>query len=133
MQDRMTKLRILQVEDDPDILEISRLALTLVGGHEVFQFVDGNEAIRNAPGIGPDVLLLDVMMPALSGRQTLAGLRALAACAQTPAFFMTARAGGDDLDDLRTDGVAGILHKPFDPMTLARQIARALSEGAGPA
>src|SRR5690606_29886463 len=35
---QMTRLRILQVEDDPDILEISRLALELVGGHDVFQF-----------------------------------------------------------------------------------------------
>jgi Response regulator containing CheY-like receiver, AAA-type ATPase, and DNA-binding domains len=122
----MTKLRILQVEDDPDILEISRLALELVGGHEVFQFADGTEAIRKAPEIAPDVLLLDMTMPGLTGAETLAGLRRLTACAATPAFFMTGRTETRDLVALRADGVAGILHKPFDPMTLSRQITGAL-------
>ncbi|MCB1388121.1 MAG: response regulator [Rhodobacteraceae bacterium] len=125
------KLRILQVEDDPDILEISRVALELVGGHEVFQFAEGREAIRNAAEIAPDVILLDVMMPGMTGEETLAGLRKVRDCETTPAFFMTARATSGDHDELMHRGVLGVLHKPFDPMTLSEQIAGALRDGRG--
>lgn len=123
----MPKMKILQVEDDEDILEISRMALELIGGLEVHQFVDGNVAISQAEAIQPDVLLLDVMMPKMSGEETLAGLRRVAACAETPAFFMTAKSSANSVESLFKLGVVDVLMKPFDPLTLAEQITGAVA------
>ncbi len=118
----MNKLRILHVEDDPDILEISRIALETIGGHEVHQFNNGAEAISRAVEIAPDVFLLDVMMPGMSGEQTLAALRQLPECRPIPAIFMTAKAQESEVAKLRAVGAIDVIVKPFDPMTLAMQI-----------
>jgi CheY-like chemotaxis protein len=123
----MTKLRILHVEDDPDILEISRIALETIGGHEVHQFSGGAEAIGNAAAIAPDVFLLDVMMPGMSGEQTLAALRQLPECRTIPAIFMTAKAQENEVTKLRAAGAIDVIVKPFDPMALAAQIEALLA------
>ena len=105
------KLRILQVEDDPDILEISRVALELVGGHEVFQFAEGREAIRNAAEIAPDVILLDVMMPGMTGEETLAQLRAIS---PTTAVLLSSGYSQSTLPQrLKELGATGFIAKPY--------------------
>lgn len=114
--------RVLHVEDDPDIQEIAKIALEIVGGLEVHQFSSGAEAIAAAPGIRPDLFLLDVMMPNMNGEQTLAHLRDLPGFAGTPAIFMTAKAQINEIDALKQLGAAGVIVKPFDPMTLADQL-----------
>ena len=114
--------RILHVEDDPDIREIALVALEVVGGLTVDQCASGPEALQRAPGIAPDLLLLDVMMPGMSGEDTLAGLRAMPQFAATPAIFMTAKAQPAEVEKLRQLGAAEVITKPFDPMTLADQV-----------
>ncbi|WP_127104462.1 response regulator [Pararhodobacter zhoushanensis] len=126
----MTRLRILQVEDDHDILDISKIALEAIGGHEVFQFSDGNEAIAKAEEISPDLILLDVLMPRLSGQETLEQLRSLPKCKQVPVIFMTAKTQEEVVNRLRDIGAAGIVIKPFDPIALSADIANILSSTA---
>jgi DNA-binding response OmpR family regulator len=114
--------KILHVEDDPDILEIARLALEMVGGLQVTQFSDGNLAIAESHSSQYDLILLDQMMPSINGKDTLAGLRKIPHFATTPAVFMTAQST-DATKQLivDTDAVA-VVAKPFDPMTLADQL-----------
>ena len=116
--------RILHVEDDEDILMIARLALADLGGFEVMQCASGAEAIEKAAAFGPDLLLLDYMMPQMNGMQTLQALRERPATAQVPAIFMTAKAMETIEGDMEGLGVLGRINKPFDPVTLPSDIRR---------
>ena len=116
--------KIVHVDDDPDIREISRIALELVGGLEVVQFASGQEVLAGAVAAQPDVFLLDVMMPGMNGEETLKHLRAMPEFATTPAIFMTAKAQHSDIDKLKAAGALDVIVKPFDPMQLAADIIR---------
>ncbi|HWP94238.1 MAG TPA: response regulator [Gammaproteobacteria bacterium] len=119
----MTGLRrILCAEDDPDIRLVIELALARVGGYEVRMCADGAETLAAAQAFHPDIILLDVMMPGLDGPATLAALRA--AGIRAPVAFMTAKAMPDDVRTLAALGIAGVITKPFDPMTLADEVYR---------
>lgn len=121
-------ITILHVEDDDDIREIAEMALALSGDFEVLQCASGEAALALAPDVQPDVLLLDMMMPGLTGCETLAQLRKMPHLANVPAIFMTARAQHADIEKLRSTGAADVISKPFDPMTLGDQIKRILQE-----
>ena len=115
--------RILHVEDEPDIREIIRLVLRLIGRFEVQSCADGEQALLAAPRFQPDMILMDVMMPGMSGPETLARLRALAEPVDAPVIFMTAKSRMEDFGGLLALGAVDILSKPFDPLTVSEQIA----------
>ena len=114
--------RVMCVEDDADIRMILDFSLASVGGYEVCSCAGGLEAVRMAPQFKPELVLLDVMMPDLSGPETLAALRALPCMAGVPVVFLTAKAMPDELEQLLQHGATGLIVKPFDPMTLPQDI-----------
>lgn len=116
--------RVLVAEDDPDILAVVALALGRVGGMAVTCCQDGVAALNQVPAVLPDLVLLDVMMPELDGLETLARLRLDPRTAAIPVVFMTARVQPRDLESYRARGAAGVIAKPFDPMTLAQQLRK---------
>lgn len=122
--------RVLYVEDDPDIRAIARMALEVLGGFEVRICASGPEAVAAPTSFAPDIVVLDVMMPRMDGRTTLAELRRVAGLERVPAVFVTAKVEPDDVERYRESGVIGVIKKPFDPLTLADQI-RSLAESAG--
>lgn len=115
--------KILYVEDDPDIQDVAKMALEMVGGYTLCVCSSGPEAIDAAPGFRPDLILLDVMMPDMDGPTTLTHLRALADLAHTPAVFMTAKVMPSDIAHYKAMGAVDVIAKPFDPMVLATRIA----------
>jgi CheY-like chemotaxis protein/HPt (histidine-containing phosphotransfer) domain-containing protein len=117
--------RILYVEDEPDIRTIALAVLRKRGGYEVTACASGREAIAAAPTARADLILLDVMMPGMDGPTTLAALRELPETAATPVIFMTAKVMSADVAHLRGLGALEVIAKPFDPLTLAQQVARA--------
>jgi CheY-like chemotaxis protein len=119
-------LRLLHVEDDRDIREVAKMALMLSGAFDVLQCASGEDALEQAPGFDPEVLLLDVMMPGMTGPETLAALRKLEQFHTTPAIFMTARAQPAEVDALKALSALTVIVKPFDPITLGDQILAAL-------
>jgi two-component system, OmpR family, response regulator len=114
--------RILYVEDEPDIRFVAEMALQAVGGFTVISCASGQEALAVAPQARADLLLLDVMMPAMDGPGTLAALRCLAATAQTPVIFMTAKVQAAEVAAYKALGALDVIAKPFDPMTLSARI-----------
>ena len=106
------------MDDDPDIRELVKLALETVGGFIVTQLASGTEALEIAHKIDADLFLFDVMMPEISGPETLARLRAYPRLSEIPAVFLTATAAPKDLEELNIPGVAAVIAKPFDPITL---------------
>jgi CheY-like chemotaxis protein len=119
----MAELRkILHVDDDEDIRVITKMALELVGGLEVYQCASGPQAIAEAASFAPDLFLLDYMMPKMNGEETLLALRQIPTLEDVPAIFMTARAQTEVADTLKRRGALEVITKPFDPMELAAQI-----------
>jgi len=123
----MTKLKILHVEDDLDIQEIAKLSLETIGGFEVLQCASGKQALAEVLEFAPDLFLLDMMMPEMSGDEVLKNLRELPGLQDTPTIFMTARAQRKEIVDLKSLGAIEVILKPFDPMTLPDQIKTAVS------
>ena len=123
----MTMLKILHVEDDLDIQEIAKLSLETIGGFEVLQCASGKQALSEVLDFAPDLFLLDMMMPEMSGDVVLLNLRKLPGLQDTPAIFMTARAQRNEIVDLKALGAIEVILKPFDPITLPDQIKTALS------
>ncbi|EEB84577.1 response regulator [Roseobacter sp. GAI101] len=120
----MTKL--LHVDDDDDIREVTKIALEIFDDFELMQCASGEEALRAVGEFIPDVLLLDVMMPGLTGPQTLEKIRMMPGLAEVPVIFLTARTATDENKELWDLGALEVMNKPFDPMLLSQQIKTAL-------
>jgi two-component system, OmpR family, response regulator len=110
--------KIMMVDDEPHIRRIGELSLRGVGKWQVVLAGSGREAIELAEKEQPDVILLDVMMPGMDGPATLAELRNTQQTAMIPVIFLTAKAQRHEVERYRLLGAAGVLTKPFDPMTL---------------
>jgi CheY-like chemotaxis protein len=118
----MTDIRILHVDDEPDIREVIEIALGLDPAFVLRSCESGVEALATAAYWKPDIILLDVMMPVMDGPATLARLRENPGTADIPIIFMTARAQSREVDRFRALGAIGVIAKPFDPMTLAASV-----------
>jgi CheY-like chemotaxis protein len=120
-------LKVLIIDDDPDVRRIAHLCLTQFGHMEVVEAGNADEGLRRAVEYQPDVILLDIMMPRVDGLATIRALRDEPATAAVPVVFLTAKSTDEGAALLRTTGARGILSKPFDPTTLAAQL-RAILE-----
>jgi CheY-like chemotaxis protein len=114
--------RIMHIEDDPSIQEVARVALEIVGGFTVMSCSSGAEGLENLEAFAPQLILLDVMMPGMDGPETLARLRRTDFAAKLPVVFMTAKVQSQEIAEYHQLSAAGVIVKPFDPMTLADQI-----------
>lgn len=117
-----TLMRILYVEDEPDIQAVARLALEAVGSFTVRVCSSGPEAIAATGEFVPDLILLDVMMPGMDGPTTLQSLRALPASSGIPVIFLTAKVQPAEVVQLKSYGALDVIAKPFDPMKLSDQV-----------
>jgi CheY-like chemotaxis protein len=118
--------RILIIDDDDDIREVAALTLEMVAGWEVVTANSGANGIQQARDENPDAILLDVMMPGMDGPTTFQELQKLPQTAGIPVILLTAKVQGADQKRFAALGVAAILFKPFDPLTLAQQMSAAL-------
>ena len=118
-------LRLLFVDDDPDIRTIVQLALGLDPGMAVTVAASAAEALAALTAAAPDAALLDVTMPDMDGPTLFAAMRARVPA--LPVIFMTAHGRDHEVTALRAVGAAGVIVKPFEPLTLARQVRTLLS------
>ena len=114
--------RILYVEDDQDIQAITTMVLKGIHGFILEACSSGNEAMHKAVTFKPDLILLDVMMPGIDGPATFVELRKFPSLELTPVVFMTAKVQPEEVQGYLNLGAAGVIAKPFDPMTLADQL-----------
>lgn len=118
----MSTHRVLHVEDEPDIREVVAASLGLDGNYRVRSCGSGKEALTIAPEWLPDIILLDVVMPGMDGPTTLARLKSTARTTGIPVVFFTARFRNGEEEWFRSLGAAGVIPKPFDPMTLGELV-----------
>ena len=123
----MTK-RVLHVDDDPDIREIISLSLEGIGGFKVKSCASAMEAMSAVEKFGPDVALLDLMMPEIDGEQLFEMLSQRRNVSQLPVIFITAQAMEETKQRLLSKGALDVISKPFDPLTLPGQITALLDK-----
>jgi CheY-like chemotaxis protein len=122
----VTTRRILVVDDDDDIREITRLALEVMGGWTVTEADRGAAALISVREERPDVILLDVMMPEMDGPTTLLALEADPVTRGVPVILLTAKVQAGLRQVWEGLPVRGVIGKPFNPMTLTSDIERYL-------
>lgn len=118
--------KILIIDDEDDIREVAALSLESVAGWEVVMASSGAQGILRATEIQPDAILLDVMMPGMDGPTTFRELRKNPATSAIPVLLLTAKVQSTDQRRFADLGVEAILFKPFDPLTLSKQISDVL-------
>lgn len=123
--------RIMCVEDDPDLRMLIEFSLGQVGGFELCLCPGGRAALEEAPRFKPDLVLLDVMMPDLTGPETLAELRQQPLMKGIPVVFMTAKAMPDEVEHLLQYGATGVIVKPFDLVALPQNLRIYWEHGRG--
>ena len=131
-EDNLRELsRILHVEDEPDIQELVRIALGVVGGFEIEQADSGQAAIAAVNRRLPDMILLDQMMPNMSGDETLQELKKIPGFEKVVCVFLSAKVNSAE-PEKRADGIT-TLRKPFDIAKLKGQLQAIWRENTGEA
>lgn len=115
--------RILVIDDEADLREVTQTSLELVGGHDVLTAGSGRDGLELAIREQPDAILLDVMMPGLDGPGTVELLRADDRTRHIPIVLLTAKAQTAERQRLAQLDVQGVMAKPFDPISLPEQLA----------
>jgi DNA-binding response OmpR family regulator len=123
-------MKVLLVEDEPDLQLITSLALE-DDGHRVVAVGDGIRAIEYALHEVFDVVLLDVMLPQVDGFTICARLKANPRTAYLPVIFLTARSQEIEVQKGLSIGARGYIVKPYDIFTLSARVAAILNDHEG--
>jgi two-component system, OmpR family, response regulator len=120
--------KILIVEDEKDIQMIAEMGLKDIGKIEVKVASDGVEALKILESWRPDLILMDVMMPNLSGVETIKRLSKEQNLKEIPIVLMTAKSEKEEVEEYKRLGVLEVIIKPFDPTTLAEELTKLMDK-----
>jgi two-component system, cell cycle response regulator DivK len=120
---------VLLVDDYPDALDVWDIFLT-AAGCQVMTAGDGARALEVARSTRPDVIVMDLQMPGMSGPSLAKALRADAGTAQIPLIAVTGRRM--DPAEARSLGFAALIVKPCEPEALLAEIRRVTERDAEP-
>ena len=118
--------RILVADDDVDIRELVEFKLSTLG-HDIVAVGDGAAAVDACREHKPDLAVLDVMMPGVSGLDAIRVIRSDAALADIPVILLTARAQESDVETGFDSGADDYITKPFSPRELASRVQALLA------
>jgi DNA-binding response OmpR family regulator len=122
-------LRVLVVEDEPDVAHLIKHTLESTGDLRVDIAGAGDAALRAVTGQTPDLVILDLNLPVLSGLEVCRIMRTRPNTQQVPIIMLTARAGeGDRVTGLEL-GSDDYISKPFSPRELAARVRAVLRRG----
>ena len=117
--------RILLCDNEQSLRNLMRASLDGLG-HEIHEATTGDEGLRLARELLPDLVLLDMMMPGRSGLEVLQELRAEPSFADVAVVMVTARVQADDRDAATSAGADAFLSKPFRPAELVSLVSELL-------
>ena len=113
--------KILVVEDERDIRELIGFTLRFAG-FEVVLAANGAEAIEKAPQVQPDLILLDVRMPRMTGYEACRHLKENPATSTIPIVFLSAKGQDGEIKRGLDSGAVEYIVKPFAPDELTSQV-----------
>jgi CheY-like chemotaxis protein len=122
----MVKKRILVVDNEPYIQEVTKICLETIAGWDVLLASSGQECLSKAEAEQPDAILLDVMMPDMDGMATFQKLQENPTTQAIPVIFLTAKIQSSDRRRYTQIGTIAAIAKPFDPIELVEQVCAAL-------
>ena len=113
--------KLLVADDEPGVRRLVRMTLQSED-YEIVEAADGEKALELARELKPSLVLLDVMMPKLSGFDVCTRLKEDPETADITVVMLTARAQDSDLHDGASAGADGYFTKPFSPVALLRKV-----------
>lgn len=119
--------RILIAEDEPDIRELVAFTLRFAG-HEVTTTMNGEEALNKAGEIVPDLIMMDVRMPKMTGYDACRAMKAQANLKDIPVVFLSAKGQDAEIQVGLEAGAEEYLLKPFAPDQLVERVKAILSK-----
>jgi len=123
MGDTRGPTRILVAEDDPALRRLIDMLLSSQG-YDVLTVNDGADALAAVDNWPPDALVVDVMMPRISGLTVCRELRADSRFAEAPIILLTARVFDEDIQKVMELGGIEFMNKPFNPRQLVAVLER---------
>jgi len=119
--------RILIAEDEPDIREL--IAFTLrFAGHEVTTTANGEEALHQATEMIPDIVIMDVRMPKMTGYDACRAMKADVVLKDIPVVFLSAKGQDSEIQTGLDVGAEDYLLKPFAPSHLVEHVKTILAK-----
>lgn len=118
---------VLVIDDEEYVREVIQICLETVAGWQVITANSGIRGIELAQKDQPDAILLDVMMPEMDGIMTFKELQLNKLTSYIPIVLLTAKAGVAQDQELTNIGIKATIPKPFEPLELPKQIAKALN------
>ncbi len=122
--------RVLVVDDQRENLELMMYLLQAFG-HETFAAADGEEGVAAATELRPDIVVMDLQMPKMSGFEAAAVLKADPALRAIPLVAVTAYAMVGDREKVMAAGFDGYITKPIEPETFVREVEAHLAPAPG--
>jgi CheY-like chemotaxis protein len=119
--------RILIAEDEPDIRELVAFTLRFAG-HEVTATSNGEEALQQASQIIPDIIIMDVRMPKMTGYDACRAMKADILLKDIPVVFLSAKGQDSEIQTGLSVGAEEYLLKPFAPDQLAERVKAILAK-----
>ncbi|HNQ93717.1 MAG TPA: response regulator [Anaerolineales bacterium] len=119
--------KILIAEDERDIRDLVAFTLRFAG-HEVTAATNGEEAVELAPKINPDLILMDVRMPRMTGYEACKIMKTMPGVKDIPVVFLTARGQESEIQQGLGAGAEEYLLKPFAPDQLTERVKAILAK-----
>jgi CheY-like chemotaxis protein len=113
--------RILIAEDEPDIRELVAFTLRFAG-HEVVATSNGEEALHKASEYIPDIILMDVRMPRMTGYDACRAMKADPLLKNIPVVFLSAKGQDSEIQTGLDAGAEEYMLKPFAPDQLTERV-----------
>jgi CheY-like chemotaxis protein len=128
MQEPIVRKVILVVEDEPAIGELIAEAISEEPGYSAIHVDSPSQAIETTKHVTPDVMVVDVQLPGMTGFELYDRLQKDPRTRQVPVLFETA-AAGDHIKEFRRRGIATYVKKPFDLNVIVGYVKRLATEG----
>jgi DNA-binding response OmpR family regulator len=119
--------KILIAEDERDIRDLVAFTLRFAG-HEVFAASNGEEAVEMAPRVYPDLILMDVRMPRMTGYEACKAMKADPDLKDIPVVFLSAKGQENERQQGLDAGAEDYLLKPFAPDQLTVRVNAILAK-----
>ncbi len=112
---------ILIAEDERDIRELINFTL-MFAGHKVTLAVNGEEAVTLAQQVTPDLIMMDVRMPKMTGYEACRQMKTIDSLKDTPVVFLSAKGQDEEITTGLEVGAVAYILKPFSPDDLTRRV-----------
>ena len=113
--------RILVAEDERDIRELINFTLTFAG-HTLTLAPNGEDAVKLAQDVIPDLIMMDVRMPRMTGYEACRAMKKIDSISSIPVVFLSAKGQDDEVQTGLDAGAIRYILKPFSPEELTQQV-----------